>query len=167
MRKAVRVLLQLLVPLALFHAFPAAAAAEGQSTWQQIQERGVLRVGLPGDYAPYALVGTEGPQGIDVALVREIAATLGLGVEFVQTSWGSLMADAQAGQFDVAAGGISVTAERLREQRFTRAYLRDHKAPLVRCGEEANYDSLREINAPGVRAVVNPGGTNERFARRE
>jgi chorismate mutase-like protein len=65
----------------------------------------------------------------------------------------------------MAAGGISITPERLREQRFTRPYLRDHKAPLVRCGEESRYDSVREINSPSVRLVVNPGGTNERFAR--
>jgi chorismate mutase-like protein len=140
---------------------------EGQATWQQIRERGVLRVGLPGDYAPYALNGAEGPAGVDVALAREIAATLGFDVEFVQTSWGALMADARAGRFDVAAGGISITPERRREQRFTRSYLRDHKAPLVRCGDESRFDSLHEINSPAVRVVVNPGGTNERFARRE
>lgn len=125
----------------------------------------MLRVGLPGDYAPYALAGADEPLGIDVALAREIAATLGLGVEFVHTSWGSLMADARSGRFDMAVGGISITPERRREQRFTRAHLRDHKAPLVRCGEESRYDSLREINSPSVRVVVNPGGTNERFAR--
>jgi chorismate mutase-like protein len=145
----------------------AAGGTAGQATWQQIRERGVLRVGLPGDYAPYALTGAEGPQGVDVALAREIAATLGFGVEFVQSSWGSLMTDARAGHFDVAVGGISITPERRREQRFTRAYLRDHKAPLVRCGEESRFDSLREINSGAVRVVVNPGGTNERFARRE
>lgn len=125
----------------------------------------MLRVGLPGDYAPYALAGSDEPLGIDVALAREIAVMLGLRVEFVHTSWGSLMADARAGRFDMAVGGISITPERRREQRFTRAHLRDHKAPLVRCGEESRYDSLREINSPSVRVVVNPGGTNERFAR--
>jgi chorismate mutase-like protein len=145
----------------------AVGDAEGQANWSQIRERGILRVGLPGDYAPYALSGREGPQGIDVALAREIAATLGLGVEFVPTSWGTLMGDARAGRFDMAVGGISITPERRREQRFTRAYLHDHKAPLVRCGEESRYDSLHKINVPAVRVVVNPGGTNERFARRE
>jgi chorismate mutase-like protein len=153
--------------LAASQPLSAAPPLEGQASWQQIRDRGVLRVGLPGDYAPYALGGTEDPQGVDVALAREIAATLGLGVEFVQTSWGSLLADARAGRFDIAAGGISITPERSLEQRFSRAYLRDHKAPLVRCGDEVRFDSLREINSPSVRVVVNPGGTNERFTRRE
>jgi chorismate mutase-like protein len=166
-RKRARFLIHCGALLASSLPLLAAGITEGQSTWQQIGDRGVLRVGLPGDYAPYALNDADGPRGVDVSLAREIAASLGLGIEFVPTSWGSLMADARAGRFDIAAGGISITAQRNREQRFTRAYLRDHKAPLVRCGDESRFDSLREINSPSVRVVVNPGGTNERFARRE
>lgn len=146
---------------------PAAAPAGAQTTWGQVRDRGVLRVGVPGDYAPYALWRDDGNviEGVDAALSREIAADLGLGVEFVPTSWRELMGDARAGRFDVAVGGIGITPERRREVRFTRPWIRDHKVPLVRCGSEAHYDTRAEINRPEVRMVANPGGTNERFAR--
>lgn len=145
----------------------AVPVAGAQTTWGQVRDRGVLRVGVPGDYAPYALWRDDGNaiEGVDIALSREIAAGLGLGVEFVPTSWRMLMEDARAGRFDVAVGGIGITPERRREVRFTRPWIRDHKVPLVRCGTEARYDTRAEINQPGVRVVANPGGTNERFAR--
>jgi chorismate mutase-like protein len=136
-------------------------------SWAQIRERGVLRVGTPGDYAPYALWRDPGAaiEGVDVALVREAAASLGLGVEFVPTTWKMLLEDARAGRFDVAVGGVGITPERRREMSFTRAWARDYKTPLVRCGEESRYLSRAQINRADVRVVVNPGGTNERFAR--
>src|SRR5512139_3225514 len=112
-------------------AVVAAAAGDPGAAWQQVQSRGVLRVGTPGDYPPYALLDARSgvASGADVALAREIAIDAGLGVEFVPTSWGALLDDARAGRFDIALGGISITPEREREQRFTKPYTSDYKAP--------------------------------------
>jgi cyclohexadienyl dehydratase len=40
----------------------------------------------------------------------------------------------------------------------------DGKRPIVRCADAQRFVSLDAINRPEVRVVVNPGGTNERFA---
>jgi len=48
---------------------------------------------------------------------------------------------------------------------FSIPYLRDGKTPITRCENQAKYQTLQQINQPGVRLVVNPGGTNERFAK--
>ena len=146
-----------------------AAAATAQSpvpSWTQIQQQGVLRVGTTGDYAPYSVRDAQDRYaGSDVALARELALALGLRVEFVPTAWRSLQQDAEAGRFDIAIGGISDTPERRRFAYFSTSYLRDAKEPVVRCGEETRYDTREEINAPTVRLIVNPGGTNEAFVR--
>jgi chorismate mutase-like protein len=135
-------------------------------TWTQIQQRGVLRVGTTGDYAPYSTRDAqERYAGADIALARELAIGLGLRVEFVPTSWRTLEEDARAARFDIAIGGISVTPERQRFAYFSIPYLHDAKQPVVRCGEETHYDTRGEINTPSVRLIVNPGGTNEAFAR--
>lgn len=130
-------------------------------------EAGVLRIATPGDYAPYAWRSPDAPagRGADVALTLAIATRLGMRAEFVPTSWPGLAADAAAGRFDLAAGGISITPERAARFAFSRAYTRDRKQPVVRCGEQRRFDTLAEIDRPGVRVVVNPGGTNEQFAR--
>jgi chorismate mutase-like protein len=133
---------------------------------------GVLRIGTTGDYAPYtwrdAPTGdapTGDVYGVDIALANGLAANLGLRAEYLATTWGSLVADATTDRFDIALGGISITPERLRQVAFSTPYGRDFKQPVVRCGEQKQYDTLREINRAQVRMIVNPGGTNERFAR--
>jgi cyclohexadienyl dehydratase len=61
--------------------------------------------------------------------------------------------------------GISITEERARVAYFSMPYQRGGKTPIVRCGTQAQFDTLVELDRPAVRVVVNPGGTNERFAR--
>ena len=54
---------------------------------------GTLRVGTPGDYAPYSKWHAGRPAGVDVQLVEELARHLGVGVAFVNTTWHSLVDD--------------------------------------------------------------------------
>jgi chorismate mutase-like protein len=128
---------------------------------------GVLRIGTPGDYAPYSwrddTIGDY--RGADIEWARALALRLGLRAEFVPTTWTALVADAAAGRFDIAVGGISITAEREKVVAFSAPYARDQKQPVVRCGEQRQFDTAAEINQPQVRLIVNPGGTNERFVR--
>ena len=156
--------------LMLVLLFPASTwAASSPSTWEQIRANGVLRIGTPGDYAPYSIRDAHSGAyvGADIALAKRLAVELGLRAEFVPTSWKGLLDDAAAGAFDIALGGISITADRGRSQLFSRPYTSDHKAPVTRCGEQQRFDTRAEINRPGVRLIVNQGGTNEKFARSE
>lgn len=132
----------------------------------EIRASGTLRVGLTGDYAPYSLRGADGNiVGADVIMAQGLARTLGVALEIVPTAWPTLAKDLQADRFDVAMGGVSVTADRAAIGDFSVTVLRDGKRPIVRCADAGRYISLGAIDAPSVRVVVNPGGTNERFAK--
>ncbi|MBH0619075.1 transporter substrate-binding domain-containing protein, partial [Salmonella enterica] len=126
-----------------------------------------LRVGLTGDYRPFSLqdAATGAFTGLDVDLTTGLARALGAEPVFVHTSWPTLMADFQAGKFDVLAGGVSVTLDRQRVGFFSVPTDVDGKAAIARCADAARYDGLDAIDRPDVRVVVNPGGTNERFDR--
>lgn len=131
----------------------------------KIRASGVLRVGMTGDYAPFSLEQDHVLSGVDVSAAQELARELGVEARFVRTSWPTLMDDYRAGRFDVAMSGISITPDRAAEASFSRAYHRGGKTPIVRCGREAELDTVEEIDRADVRVVVNPGGTNERFVR--
>jgi cyclohexadienyl dehydratase len=131
----------------------------------RIRAIGVLRIGTTGDYAPFSSERRDGLSGADIELGIALAAALGVEPRFVRTSWPTLMQDFRADRFDVAMSGISITPERAAEAAFSIAYHRGGKTPIVRCGEESRLDTLEEIDAESVRVVVNPGGTNEQFAR--
>jgi cyclohexadienyl dehydratase len=142
-----------------------ALRAESTTTGSRVAASKVLRVGLTGDYAPFSLESQGALSGVDVETAQALATALGARAVFVRTTWSTLLADYRAHQFDVAMGGISVTPERARVASFSVAYHRGGKTPIVRCGSEAQFDTLAEIDRPDVRLIVNPGGTNETFAR--
>jgi cyclohexadienyl dehydratase len=127
----------------------------------------ILRVGTTGDYRPFSFLNpaTKTFEGIDVDLARALGKSLGAEVQFVQTAWPNLMADFQADKFDLAIGGVSVTLDRARVGLFSIPIMVDGKTPIARCAEKQRYQNLADIDRPNVRVIVNPGGTNERFAR--
>ena len=99
-------------------------------------------------------------------MAGEIAKRLGVGIEFVQTSWPTLSADVQAEPqtFDLAIGGITITDARRETMLMSDGYLANGKTILCRASEADRYKTLADIDKPEVRVMVNPGGLNEKFA---
>ena len=141
-----------------------AQAQEPASHLDTIQQQGQLRVCTTGDYKPYTFKRPDGGfEGIDIAMAQTLADSLGVKVEWVQTTWKTLMPDMQAGKCDIGVGGISVTLERQKKAFFSNTLDVDGKIPLVRCADQSKYQTIDQINQPNVRLVEPAGGTNEAF----
>jgi len=144
----------------------AETAAPPTSRLDDILARGTLRVGSTGDYKPFSYrTANGGFIGLDIALAGDLAASLGVKLQVVPTTWGAMLGDLGNDRFDLAIGGVSVSLERQKKAFFSLPYLRDGKTPIARCEDARKYQSLADIDRPDVRLIVNPGGTNERFAR--
>lgn len=132
---------------------------------RQVLDAGVLRVGTTGDYAPFSHRPEPAAayQGIDIDLARDLAEGLGVALELVATSWPTLLEDLAGGHWDIAMSGVSRTLPRLRAASLSRGYHSGGKTPIARCDRAADFASLAAIDRPGVRVIVNPGGTNEAF----
>src|SRR5262249_15410948 len=148
-------------------ATAASAADQPQRRLDAILARGTLRVGTTGDYKPFSFdnPATHNFEGLDIDMAESLGKALGVKVEYVKTAWPNLMADFTADKFDIAVGGVSVTLDRQKKGFFSIPYMVDGKTPIARCTDKEKFQTLAEIDKPGVRAIVNPGGTNERFAR--
>ncbi|WNW13642.1 transporter substrate-binding domain-containing protein [Pseudomonas sp. DTU_2021_1001937_2_SI_NGA_ILE_001] len=143
-----------------------AQAEQPSSHLDKVQQSGELTVCTTGDYKPYTFLRTDGDyEGIDISMARSLAQSLGAKVTWVPTTWKTLMPDFQAGKCDIAMGGISVTLERQKKAFFSNPLDVDGKIPLVRCEEQAKYQTVEQINQPSVRLIEPAGGTNEAFAR--
>lgn len=154
----VRVLFCLLLLLAV--------PAHAQSLLSEILARGTLRVGLTGDYRPFSIKDAEGRfSGLDVDEAEALAKGMGVTLEIVGTAWPTLMPDLLAHKFDVAMGGITITLDRAKTAYFSAPVMRSGKTPIARCADKGKFDTLAQIDTPGVKVIVNPGGTNERFAK--
>ena len=161
-----------------------------------IRQSGTLRIGTTGDYAPFSFSNLDGHpcddskpltvankeansaaadacalwsdslEGIDIALGESLADYLGFKLEWIPTSWPTLMADLREHKFDVAMSGISITPQRLAQAAFSAPYHEGGKIPLGHCSLKPRFESLVDIDQASTRVIVNPGGTNEQFARR-
>ena len=141
--------------------------SEKKPTIERIVERGKLLVGTTGDYRPLSYQEADCSYwGFGIEMAGKIAERLGVNIEFVQTSWPTLSADVQAEPqtFDLAIGGITITDARKETMLMSEGYLCNGKTILCRADEADRYQSLADIDRPEVRAMVNPGGLNEKFA---
>ena len=131
-----------------------------------VRAAGVLRVGTTGDYKPFAFREPDGSyRGADIDMARQLARELEVRVEFVPTTWSTLEQDFKADRFDIAVGGITILPAREQIADFSTATLTDGKRPIVRCADKDRFTSVGSIDQPGIRVVVNPGASNEAFAR--
>ncbi|MGZ5870520.1 MAG: transporter substrate-binding domain-containing protein [Bradyrhizobium sp.] len=153
--------------LAVLVLVATAAHAQQPSRLEQITNRGTLRVGMTGDYLPFTYFdkATSTFRGFDVDMAEALGKALGVRVEYVHTAWPQLALDFEADHFDIAMGGISVTPERKIMGVFSTPIMHEGKTPIARCADKSKYETIADIDKPGTRVVVNPGGTNERFAR--
>ena len=136
-------------------------------TVTRILERGTLQVGTTGDYRPLSFREDDGRYwGFGIEVAGEIAKRLGVGIQFVPTSWPTLTADVliEPQTFDLAIGGITITDARRETMLMSEGYLANGKTILCRASEAGRYQSLADIDKPEVHVMVNPGGLNEKFA---
>ena len=145
----------------------APAYAQDRSRLDEIVSRGTLRVGMTGDYLPFTYFdkATQTFRGFDVDMAEALGKALGVRVEYVQTAWPQLTKDFEADNFDIAMGGVSITLDRQKKGMFSTPIMREGKTPIARCADKDKYATLADIDKPGTRVIVNPGGTNERFVR--
>lgn len=135
----------------------------------EIVARDTIVIGTTGDYRPLSFREPDGScWGFCIEVAGEIATRLGVHSRFVQTSWPTLSDDVLADpqRFDLAIGGITITDARRETMCMSEGYLANGKTILCRATEAGRYRSLADVDMPGVRVMVNPGGLNEQFARK-
>src|SRR5436190_4240679 len=145
--------------------FAGGAALAQESRLDAIQKGGALRVCTPGDYKPFSLAKPDATfEGLDDEIAQSMAKALGVEAKFIKTSWPKLMDDFIE-KCDLAVGGISVTLDRQKRAFFSEPYMVNGKAPITRCENVGKFQTIADIDKPGVTVIENPGGSNERFAR--
>ena len=135
-------------------------------TLATVRKRGTLRVGVvPNE--PFVMRNANGELiGFSVDIGRQLAADLGVNVEFVPTSWTQVVPDLVGNHFDVIATGLWITPARALVVNFTEptsvgaVYLVAGKALA------SAMKSRQDFDRPDVRIVVYAGSAQEGLASR-
>ncbi|MBB6673755.1 ABC transporter substrate-binding protein [Cohnella nanjingensis] len=138
-----------------------------------IYARGSLRVAMPAmDRKPFFYNNDEGVlSGSDVALAADMAAQLGVGVEYVRTadSFEEVVNQIASGQADVAVSKLSATLPRAQKVLFSNPYLMLHQGLLLnrlaiaRLGS-ASQDPLEILGQAKVKIGVIAGTSYVSYA---
>ncbi|HEY5668455.1 MAG TPA: transporter substrate-binding domain-containing protein, partial [Anaerolineales bacterium] len=124
-----------------------------------------IAVAVENAYPPFNTIDETTNEGVgwDYDTVREICARLNCVPEFVQAAWDGIFPAMQAGEFDMLADGVTITAERDEIVDFSTPYVIVGQVLLVRVDETAGVD---EFKADANRLVgTQLGTTNEMVAQ--
>jgi polar amino acid transport system substrate-binding protein len=142
-------------------AMTSALAQQPTSTWQQIKQRGELRIGVtPGEPWYFKDPATGQWSGIGYRMGQQIAKDLGVKLAPVETTWGNAVAAIQANQIDVMFV-LDPTEERKKAIDFPESpFFWYAQGVLVRDGvPAANWSDLDREN---VKIAVTLGTAPDR-----
>ncbi len=119
--------LLLLTILTISIAMPLRGEASGTSTTRldRVKDANVVRICIWPDYygITYRNPKTQELSGIDIDMAIELGKDLDVAVQFVDSSFATLIDDVTRDRCDVAMFAIGITSSRAERLRFTRSHL--------------------------------------------
>ncbi|MFT7310648.1 MAG: cyclohexadienyl dehydratase [Paracoccaceae bacterium] len=136
--------------------------ASAQSALNEILSSGVLKVGTTGDWNPMSMrnVATNSYEGYDIDVMTELAADLGVELEFVPTDWKTLVAGVTSGQYHIT-GSASVSPARAKAAGYSISYFSLATVPLILKKNADRFGSWEDLNAADVSVAATLGTTQE------
>src|SRR4051812_43204218 len=118
-------------------------------------------------YAPYASkdISTGKVHGYYIDLFNRAAEEGGLQVDWVETTWSTMIADLHAGKFQVMAAPVFRTVPRSIEVGFTKSIDYFGNSAIVRSGDK-RFKTLADFNNPSVTITVTQGEVGHDYAKR-
>ena len=164
MKKLTSMLLGLVAAVALLA--PTSSIAQNKSKLNQVLERGTLRVGTTGDFNPMSIkdTATNTLTGFEVEAMTQLAADMGVKVEFVPAEWATLVNGIVSDRFDIFSGA-SLSMARAKTVAFSHPYLYAGTVPLVNKKAPGKFTTWESINSPNVTVAVLLGTVFEQQAR--
>jgi cyclohexadienyl dehydratase len=151
----------LVLAAAAFAALSGLAEA-AESRLKRILDSGVLRVGTTGDWNPMTIrdPASNSYKGYDIDMLSEMAADLGVKVEFVATDWKTIVQGIVADKYDIT-GSASMSPARAKVAGFSEPYFELATVPLTLKKNAGRFKDWGDIDAPDVVAAATLGTVQE------
>jgi ABC-type amino acid transport substrate-binding protein len=136
-------------------------------TFERIVKSKTLRVGYSPEMIPFSFLGSNGKIiGYDIAFAHALAHDLQCNLELIPIRFGHIAEDLDAGLYDIAMSGISITEARLKKMCFSHSYLDSRLVFVMRKKFNRDYTSIQSIlDSPHTKLVVRRGTAYEALAR--
>lgn len=137
-------------------------AEAAESRLKRILDTGVLRVGTTGDWNPMTIrdPATNSYKGYDIDMLTEMAADLGVKVEFVATDWKTIVQGIQADKYDIT-GSASLSPARAKVAGFSDPYFELATVPLTLKKNAGRFKDWADLDKPDVTVAATLGTVQE------
>jgi cyclohexadienyl dehydratase len=151
----------LVLAAAAFVALSGLAEA-AESRLKRILDSGVLRVGTTGDWNPMTMrdPASNSYKGYDIDMLTEMAADLGVRVEFVAADWKTLVQGIQADKYDIT-GSASLSPARAKVAGFSDPYFELATVPLTLKKNAGRFKDWADLDKPDVTVAATLGTVQE------
>jgi polar amino acid transport system substrate-binding protein len=130
-----------------------------ESTLEQVQKRGVLRVGMS-TFVPWAMKDKTGKLiGFEIDVATRLAQDMGVKVEFVPTKWSGIIPALSTGKFDVIIGGMGILPSRNLKVNFSVPYDFTGMSMVAHQKVAAGFNGLDDFNRSDVIISARLGST--------
>lgn len=136
-------LLLLMIPLFLLSGCTnETQRANHQDTWQRIERRHRVIIGLDDSFVPMGFRQKNGKLvGYDIDLARAVFKQYGIKADFQTIDWSMKETELKNGTIDLLWNGYSVTPQRARKVAFSRVYLRNAQVLVTK-----RKDGIKNFN---------------------
>jgi polar amino acid transport system substrate-binding protein len=153
-----------IVTLALVCACGSPTGPKSTGGLTRIVEAGELRIGTSGEQPPLTMTSSSGELlGLDVALGRVLAQSMGVEARFVQKPFGELIGALENRELDLVMSGMTITPERTKRVAFVGPYYTSGKSLLTRSPELAAATVAPDLDSSELRLGALKGSTSETF----
>jgi polar amino acid transport system substrate-binding protein len=152
------------VPL-LTTACTSVSSGGGSSQLDNLKKAGTIKIGIAGEQ-PYGYTDTAGRvTGEAPEVARAIFTKLGVpNVQAQQTDFDTLIQGLNAGQYDMVAAGMDITAKRCQSATFSVPDYTALVAFLVPQGNPQQITDFESAKAKGVKLAVESGAVEKDYA---
>jgi ABC-type amino acid transport substrate-binding protein len=147
------------------HSPAVLAQAVAPSAYDAMMKRGTLRVGWA-PWFPYAYKDPKTGQvaGITADLMKELAASMKVELQFVEDGWGTMIAGLQADKFDMLMP-MALTPPREQAATFTTPFMKVNLGVMIRAADQTKYRNWKDLDRDGTTISVAMGSNTALYAK--
>lgn len=139
----------------------AACGGSDKPTLETVKSDGVIKIGTEGTYSPFSYHDkqTNKLTGYDVEVARAVGKTLGVKVEFVESTFDAIFAGLTSNRFDAVGNQVTVTPERQKLYAFSEPYTVSEGVIVVRA------DNTKVKSLADLKGLTSAQSTTTTFAK--
>lgn len=156
MKKFLAVILSLIMVFTL----ASCSGSSSETTVEDIQKRGVLKVGVKDSLLGMGYLNPETNEyeGLEIDIARKIAEAMGVDIEFLVVTPTTRLQMIDSGDIDISLSNFTITEERQKSYHFTAPYYTDAVGVMVL--KDSGITSLKDLDGKTIGVTISSTSAN-------